>query len=120
MIGWVDADELRVSIIILLIASLAVAGLDLVIGVDPVDILVEGHGLLMDLIVFGGLVLSFNQRRSTRDRLRQYRENLEDLREWGTEEGVLKKVGSINRLLDVDGPASLPHLDYQQLPGANF
>ena len=52
--------------------------------------------------------------------MRQYRENLEDLREWGTEEGVLKKVGSINRLLDVDGPASLPHLDYQQLPGANF
>jgi len=46
----------------------------------------------MDLIVFGGLVLWFNQRRSRRDRIRQYRENLEDLREWGTEEGVLKKV----------------------------
>jgi hypothetical protein len=120
LIGWVDADELRVSIIILLIASLAIAGLDLVIGIDPVDVLVEGHGFLMDLIVFGGLVLWFNQRRSKRDRIRQYRENLEDLREWGTEEGVLKKVGSINRLLDVDGPASLPYLDYQQLPGANF
>jgi hypothetical protein len=119
-VGWVDADELRVSIIILLIASLAIAGLDLVIGVDPVDVLVEGHGLLMDLIVFGGLVLWFNQRRSKRDLIRQYRENLEDLREWGTEEGVLKKVGSINRLLDVDGPNCLPYLDYQQLPGANF
>jgi hypothetical protein len=106
--------------IILLIASLAIAGLDLVIGVDPVDVLVEGHGLLMDLIVFGCLVLWFNQRRSKRARIRQYRENLEDLREWGTEEGVLKKVGSLNRLLDVDGPNCLPYMDYQQLPGANF
>ena len=32
----------------------------------------------------------------------------------------MKKVGVINRLLDIGGPQALPALDYNQLPNANF
>jgi hypothetical protein len=115
-----DADELRVSIIVLISSLLIITALDLVTGVEPADVLVEAHGLLMDIVLFGCLILWFNLRRDKRERIRRYRETLEDFRDWDTKEGVLRKVGAINRLLDVDGPKCLPYLDYQQLPGANF
>ncbi len=120
LIGWMDADELRVVIAVLILVAAVILTLDFVVGVDPRDILVEAHGLLMDLVVFGILILWFNQRRSTRERIRQHYETLDDLRVWDADEGVLKKVGTINRLIDIAGPKCLPPLDYQQLPYANF
>ncbi len=119
-LGWIDADELRVSFFVFIVLFTIVAFLDILVGVDPADVLVEAHGLLMDVLLFGCLILWFNLRRDERVRKRQYQEILEDFSYWIAEEGVLRKVGSIKRLLDMGGPKFLPSLDYQQLPKANF
>jgi hypothetical protein len=120
ILGWFDANELRISVLVFILASIILLLLDLKYGVRLSDILVEAHGLLMDIVVFGCLILWFNLRRDKRERIRQYRETLEDLSDWDSEEGVLKKVGVINRLLDIGGPQALPYLDSNQLPNANF
>ena len=119
-IGWLDSSDLRVAILVFIFAACVIATLDVLIGVEIGDVLVEAHGLLMDIFVFGCLLLWFNERRSFRDRIRNYQETLVDLSQWNATEGVLKKVAIIKRLEDIGGVKTIPPLDHSQLPEANF
>jgi hypothetical protein len=119
-LGWFDASELCISILFLVLVSTVLLALDMKYGVSLSDVLVEAQGLLMDTLLFGCIILWFNIRRDKRERIGRYHETLEDYRSWNSEEGVLRKVGVINRLIDIGGPSLLPPLDYNQLPNANF
>ena len=81
-------------------------------------VLVEAHGLLMDILVFGCLLVWFTHRRETRERIRRYKEELEDYRTWGDEEGVRRKAGIIKRLNEYQSGSLF--LQVAQLGSANL
>lgn len=119
VLGWLDESELRIGTVIFVLAATIIFFLDWRFEIAGKDVLVEAHGLLMDLLVFGCLILWFNQRRDKRSQIRHYQETLMDLSAWDSREGVLRKVGTLNRLIDV-GVETIPPLDYIQLPEANL
>lgn len=98
----------------ILVVVLGVA--DFLFPPNPKDLLVEAHGLVMDLLVFGCLIAWFNHYRARRDLVERYREELDDFRLWAGEEGILRKVGIIRRLREMGLP--LPNLERMRLPGA--
>lgn len=63
-----------------------------------VDILVEAHGLLFDLIVFGILLSIYDALRSKNDRITRNEEEIEDFRSWDEKEAMYRIVGAIKRL----------------------
>lgn len=58
---WFKSSELAVSILVAGIAFSIVAWLDYCYGINWSDVQVEAHGLLMDIFVFGILILVFKE-----------------------------------------------------------
>jgi hypothetical protein len=56
ILGWFDADELRISVLVLIMTSTTLVMLDLKYGISLSDVLVEAHGLLMDIRPYRKLV----------------------------------------------------------------
>ena len=81
------------------------------------NVAVEGFGFLMDIILFGLLWSVFDVYRERRTKIRGYQDELTDYIPWEAQEGVLRKVGIIKRLNELQAP--LPFwLRYICLKGA--
>lgn len=88
--------------------SLTIIGLIVVILFDfcdnnfsAHDILVEFHGLIFDLFVFGILITIYDSIKSKRDRITRYREELKDYYGWESDEAKYRTRGILNRLVQL-------------------
>ena len=80
------------------------------------NVAVEGFGFLMDIVLFGLLWSVFDVYRERRAKIRGYQDELRDFIPWEAQEGVLRKIGLIKRLNELQ--ASLPLLGRIHLEGA--
>lgn len=62
------------------------------------QILAEAHGMIFDIAVIGILLFWLNQNGETRQRIRAYKDEIDDFRLWESEEAALRTVGNIKRL----------------------
>jgi len=69
---------------------------------DWSGILVEAHGMLLDVLIFGVLLTWFDQIRNRENQIKNYHDQLDDFRHWDREEGVLRKVGILKRLNEME------------------
>ena len=95
---WFKSSELAISILVAGIVFTVVAWLDYCYGINWSDVLVEAHGLLMDIFVFGILILIFNKIREKKNLERHYHEEIDDFRDWKSEEAKYRILGNIKRL----------------------
>jgi hypothetical protein len=92
------------------------------------QILAEAHGMLFDIAVIGILLVWLNKTGERRQRIRAYKDEIDDFRMWESEEAAFRTVGNIKRLnrhrvYNID----LSHchlvkinLNYVKLMGANL
>lgn len=91
---------------------LAVAGLLVPLSLDAwlgnpeflVNVLAEAHGTLLDLLLFGCLLLWFDQKAERKRRIEQYTNSINDLLGWEAEMATYRIVGNIRRLNREDVP----------------
>mgnify|MGYP001070259576 CR=1 FL=1 len=62
------------------------------------DILIEAHGLLFDIFVFGVLLAYLNKFLEKKQRSERYKEEIDDFRGWEEKEAKYRIVGNIKRL----------------------
>jgi len=66
------------------------------------DILVEAHGMLFDIIIIGIFIFALhslvNNKRQRKSEIKRYQDEIDDFREWDSEEAVFRIVGNIRRL----------------------
>jgi len=62
------------------------------------EILIEAHGMLFDILVIGILIFWLNKSGEKRQRIRNYKDEIEDFRLWKSEEGAFRIVGNLKRL----------------------
>lgn len=63
------------------------------------NISVEFHGLLFDLFLFGIVFTLFESYQNKKNRINSLLDDLDDYRGWNSEEGILKQIGTVYRLL---------------------
>jgi hypothetical protein len=63
------------------------------------NVLVEAHGMLLDILVLGIFVLWLDQRRDEAFLSQRYQEEIDDFRNWKSEEATHRIVGNIHRLV---------------------
>ncbi|MDV3307661.1 MAG: pentapeptide repeat-containing protein [Cyclobacteriaceae bacterium] len=94
---------LLTSTIVLVIVALVVIGLSLKYYRRDFDsfiqqVLAEAHGMIFDIAVIGILIFWLNQNGEKRQRIRTYRDEIDDFRLWESEEAAFRTVGNIKRL----------------------
>lgn len=62
------------------------------------QVLVEAHGMLFDIAIIGILLFWLNQNGQRLQRIRTYRDEIDDFRLWRSEEAAFRTVGNIKRL----------------------
>jgi BTB/POZ domain-containing protein KCTD9 len=63
-----------------------------------VQILAEAHGMIFDIAIIGILLVWLNQIGEVRQRIRTYKDEIDDFRLWESEEAAFRTVGNIKRL----------------------
>ncbi len=101
---WIDSalkSEVRIATLALALATLGVVAVswDKYSSADFIDgIRVEAHGMLLDIVVIGIFILWLNLKRQESERLLRYEEEIDDFREWKSEEASYRIAGRIRRL----------------------
>lgn len=124
---------LLTSTIVLVVVATLVIGLSLRYYLTDFDnfwaqILAEAHGMIFDIAVIGILIFWLNQNGQTRQRIRFYRDEIDDFRLWESEEAAFRTVGNIKRLNRhqiyeinlVNCFLSRTNLNYVNLSGSNL
>lgn len=62
------------------------------------QILAEAHGMIFDIAIIGILLLWLNQNGEVRQRIRTYKDEIDDFRLWESEEAAFRTVGNLKRL----------------------
>lgn len=91
------------STIVLVLMAFLVIGLSLPYYVNSFDtfiqeVLAEAHGMIFDIAVIGILIFWLNQNGEIRQRIRTYKDEIDDFRLWESEEAAFRTVGNIKRL----------------------
>ena len=94
---------LLTSTIVLFVVAFIVVGLSLPYYISDFDqfiqqILAEAHGMIFDIAVIGILIFWLNQNGEMRQRIRTYKDEIDDFRLWESEEAAFRTVGNIKRL----------------------
>jgi len=87
--------------LVLLLAMLVVVGISLPLylkGEFLSGILQEAHGMLFDIAIIGILIYWLNERGRNQQRIREYKDEIDDFRLWESEEAAFRTVGNIKRL----------------------
>lgn len=85
-------------IIIAIITLVILLILDYNLKIDYKDIIVEAHGLLMDIILFGILITLYESITGKKERIKDLKEQLEDFRQWEEKEATYRIIGIFKRL----------------------
>jgi BTB/POZ domain-containing protein KCTD9 len=94
---------LLTSTIVLVIVALLVLAVSFPYYLRDFDnfiaqILAEAHGMIFDIAVIGILIFWLNQNGEIRQRIRTYKDEIDDFRLWESEEAAFRTVGNIKRL----------------------
>ncbi len=94
---------LLTSAIVLLCVTVVVIGLSLSYYIEDFhgfvgQILAQAHGMIFDIAVIGILIFWLNQNGEMRQRIRTYKDEIDDFRLWESEEAAFRTVGNIKRL----------------------
>lgn len=94
---------LLTSTIVLVVVTISVIGLSLPYYLRDFDsfyqqVLAEAHGMIFDIAVIGILLFWLNQNGEIRQRIRTYKDEIDDFRLWESEEAAFRTVGNIKRL----------------------
>ena len=66
------------------------------------DILVESHGLVFDLFIFGILLTTYETLSSRQEKIDRYKEEISDYKFWKSEESMYRTRGLIKRLVELN------------------
>src|SRR5690349_22430106 len=94
---------LLTSALVLLVVAIIVMSLSLKYYIRDFDgywsqVLVEMHGMIFDIAVIAILLSWLNQNGEIRQRIRTYKDEIDDFRLWESEEAAFRTVGNIKRL----------------------
>lgn len=94
---------LLTSSLVLLLVTILVLSLSLKYYLRDFDtfiqqVLAEAHGMIFDIAVIGILIFWLNQNGEIRQRIRTYKDEIDDFRLWESEEAAFRTVGNIKRL----------------------
>jgi len=94
---------LLTSTIVLILVAILVIGLSLNYYIYDTSafigqILAEAHGMIFDIAVIGILLFWLNQNGEVRQRIRTYKDEIDDFRLWESEEAAFRTVGNIKSL----------------------
>lgn len=89
--------------LVLIFVTILVVSLSLKYYLNDFDsfieqILAEAHGMIFDIAVIGMLIFWLNQNGEIRQRIRTYKDEIDDFRLWESEEAAFRTVGNIKRL----------------------
>lgn len=62
------------------------------------QVLAEAHGMLFDIAIIGILIFWLNKNGEKRQRIRTYKDEIDDFRLWESDEAAFRTVGNIKRL----------------------
>jgi uncharacterized protein YjbI with pentapeptide repeats len=94
---------LLTSTLVLIFVTIIVLSLSLKYYLRDFDtfiqqVLAEAHGMIFDIAVIGILIFWLNQNGEIRQRIRTYKDEIDDFRLWESEEAAFRTVGNIKRL----------------------
>lgn len=94
---------LLTSTIVLVFVTILVLGLSMPYYINDYksfipQVLAEAHGMIFDIAVIGILIFWLNKNGETRQRIRTYKDEIDDFRLWESEEAAFRTVGNIKRL----------------------
>ena len=101
--NYVIEKPLLTSSLVLLGVIILVIGFSLKYYINEFDsfwpqILAEAHGMIFDIAVIGILLFWLNQNGEVRQRIRTYKDEIDDFRLWESEEAAFRTVGNLKRL----------------------
>lgn len=92
-----------------LFIGIALIGLFIVLCLDFMDsqfsfhdILVESHGLIFDLFIFGIIFTIYDSLSSRKEKIKRYKEEIYDYKFWKSEEAMFRTRGLIKRLVELN------------------
>ena len=94
---------LLTSTIVLVLVTILVLSLSMRYYLRDFDsfiqqVLAEAHGMIFDIAVIGILIFWLNQNGEIKQRIRTYKDEIDDFRLWESEEAAFRTVGNIKRL----------------------
>jgi BTB/POZ domain-containing protein KCTD9 len=121
------------SAIVLVVLAIIVLGFSLKYYLNDFEnffeqVMAEAHGMLFDIAVIGMLIFWLNKNGEMRQRIRTYKDEIDDFRLWESEEAAFRTVGNIKRLNRhnireinlVNCHLSRTNLNYVNLAGSNL
>jgi BTB/POZ domain-containing protein KCTD9 len=121
------------SVIVLIMVALIVISLSLPFYISDfrnfwMQVLAEAHGMIFDIAVIGILLFWLNQNGEVRQRIRTYKDEIDDFRLWESDEAAFRTVGNIKRLNRhkiheinlVNCHLARTNLNYVNLKGSNL
>ncbi len=101
--NYVIEKPILTSAIVLGVVTFLVTGLSLKFYINDFDsfwpqLLVEAHGMIFDIAVIGILLFWLNKNGETRQRIKTYKDEIDDFRLWESEEAAFRIVGNLKRL----------------------
>lgn len=85
-------------IVIGLLILIALFYLDGIYELEPRDIVVEAHGMLFDILLFGIILAVYDRITRHKEDVQRYLEEIDDFRGWEGKEAMYRIVGNIRRL----------------------
>ena len=100
---WVIEQPILTSFVVLVLISVIVLGLSMPYYLNNFhefygQVLAEAHGMIFDIAVIGILILWLNKSGEKRQRIKTYKDEIDDFRLWKSEEAAFRTVGNIKRL----------------------
>jgi uncharacterized protein YjbI with pentapeptide repeats len=91
------------SVIVLVILAILVLGLSLPYYLENFrdffkEVLAEAHGMLFDIAIIGILIYWLRENGEKQLRIKMYNDEIDDFRQWESEEASFRTVGNIKRL----------------------
>jgi hypothetical protein len=113
-----NLNKVILFLILAIVFSTILLSLDYLLKIDYKDIIVEAHGLLMDIILFGIIITLYETLKSKKERIHNLEEQLEDFRQWEEPEATYRIIGIFKRLKQLKVPSV--DLSYCYLKNAYF
>lgn len=91
------------SVIVLIFLTILVLGLSLPYYLENFrnffkEVLAEAHGMLFDIAIIGILIYWLRENGEKQLRIKMYKDEIDDFRQWESEEAAFRTVGNIKRL----------------------
>ncbi len=94
---------IRSAVTVLILVTIIVVGLSMPYYLKQFDemylnVLAEAHGMIFDILVIGILLFWLREQGEIKQRISQYKDEIDDFRMWESEEAAFRNAGNIKRL----------------------